>query len=91
MVLYDSYSSVKKPYRKLQVYDLQAQRGIDLGHFFSDPKLHDGNTDVRCDLHPRWTADGRKIMFDSTHEGFRGIYSIDVSDAREAIRSNCKQ
>ena len=28
-------------------------------------------------LHPRWNTDCTKVSFDSTHEGYRGIYMID--------------
>ncbi len=35
---------------------------------------------MRTDLHPRFSYDGKKISFDSTHEGFgRQIYLMDIS------------
>jgi len=35
---------------------------------------------LRCDLHPRFSHDGRMISFDSTHEDFgRQIYTMDIS------------
>ena len=41
---------------------------------------HDfGNTDLRCDLHNRWNVKGDKISYDSTRNGKREIYEIDVS------------
>lgn len=35
---------------------------------------------LHCDLHPRWSADGRLAVFDSIHEGTRQIYAIDVGE-----------
>jgi hypothetical protein len=33
---------------------------------------------LHCDLHPRWSPDGRKAAFDSIHEGTRQIYQVDI-------------
>jgi len=35
-------------------------------------------SDWRCDLHPRWSRNGRQVSFDSVHEGNRQIYIADV-------------
>ena len=32
------------------------------------------DNDVRCDLHPRWNRDGKKIAFDTSHTGKRGLF-----------------
>ncbi len=35
---------------------------------------------LRCDLHPRFSWDGRSVSFDSTHEGYgRQVYLMDIS------------
>ncbi|MDR2409449.1 MAG: hypothetical protein LBE13_15215 [Bacteroidales bacterium] len=31
---------------------------------------------LHCDLHPRWSPNGKKIAFDSIHEGTRQIYMV---------------
>ena len=31
-----------------------------------------------CDLHPRWSYDGKTAFFDSIHEGTRQIYKVEV-------------
>jgi len=33
---------------------------------------------LHCDLHPRWDMKGKKIAFDSIHEGTRQIYMMDI-------------
>ena len=48
----------------------------ELGRFFADPGYAGP---ARCDLHPSFSADGKIICFDSIHEGYRGIYNMDVS------------
>lgn len=33
---------------------------------------------LHCDLHPRWSADGNVVCFDSIHEGSRQLYWLNV-------------
>ncbi len=78
-VLTDSYPD-KARFRHLLLFDVQRGECIKVGRFFS-PWRYDGER--RCDLHPRWSPDGRWISIDSTHEGMRRNYIVNV----EAITS----
>lgn len=62
--------------RTLILYHLETQRRIDIGKF--DSPVLEGPT--RCDLHPRWSRDGKQVCFDSLHEGSRQIYVVDLTD-----------
>ena len=37
------------------------------------------DNDTRCDLHPRWSRDGKKVCFDGVFEGHRGLYVMEVN------------
>jgi glycosyltransferase involved in cell wall biosynthesis len=90
-ILYDSYPTKQMPYRKLMLYDVYSHQGIVLMYLRSDKSLHNYIDDCRCDLHPRWSADGEYITFDSIHEGFRGIYRIRTEDAIDILNANYNQ
>lgn len=79
-LLYDSYidASTEDCFRSLILYSLERDEGMTLGRFRSE-NLTEQTIDLRCDLHPRWLSDGKSISFDSIHEGFRGVYRMDLS------------
>lgn len=64
--------------RKLFLAALAGGESIPLGRFAHDPAT--ANSPCRCDLHPRWDRLGSRVCFDSLHEGFRGVYEIDVPE-----------
>ena len=63
--------------RSLYLMNLEENKVFEIGKFYADPSL---SAPIRCDLHPNWSRDCRTVCIDSIHEGFRGIYTIDVSE-----------
>jgi hypothetical protein len=77
-ILYDSYpDATPDAMRGLMLYSLDRKEGKVLGRFRSE-RMSAASVDLRCDLHPRWMPDGKSITFDSIHEGYRGVYSMDL-------------
>lgn len=50
-----------------------------LGQFPANPAYQD---DMRCDLHPRWSPDGRSVVIDTTAHGRREIWVVDIERER---------
>jgi hypothetical protein len=75
-ILTDTYPDAEKK-RTLILYRIADNTRIDVGRFYSVPTP---DPEWRCDLHPRWSRDGRQICFDSTHTGSRQMYVMDVSE-----------
>lgn len=72
----DTYPEVESM-KTLRLYDVEKNVCADIGCFYELPNC---STDVRCDLHPRWNRTSSAITFDSTHEGFRGVYEIELPE-----------
>ena len=65
----------------LYLMDIVKNIRYEIGSFQADPSLP---VPTRCDLHPNWSRDCRRLCIDSMHEGFRGIYVIDVSELTDS-------
>ncbi len=76
-VLTDTYPDTTQ-HRTLLLYRWATGERIDIGRFHAPPL----DWQIRCDLHPRWSPDGRQVCVDSIHEGSRQIYVVDVSEIR---------
>lgn len=63
-------------HRTLFLFEMATGRRIDIGRFLSPPMAWE----IRCDLHPRWSRDGRRVCIDSVHEGTRQMYALDVGE-----------
>jgi len=74
-IITDTYPD-RERLRTLILFDVLNSKRINLGRF-NAPFRFDALT--RSDLHLRWSPDGKKVCFDSVHEGRRRIYTIDVS------------
>ena len=71
----DTYPN-KAGYQKLMLYDLEKNKTHDVGEFRISENLT--NNSLKCDLHPRWNHKGNLISIDSSHEGSRQSYIINV-------------
>lgn len=76
-VLIDSYPNGKR-ISSVRVMREDDDNGEILAKVYSPFKY---DNDLRCDLHPRWSRDGRKICFDSVFEGKRRMYVCNLGDS----------
>lgn len=58
----------------------QYTMGVDANvmKMFSPKLFSFTRSGLHCDLHPRWSADGKYAIFDSIHEGSRQIYMCQI-------------
>ena len=76
-ILNDSYPRTPERTQEVYVYHVASGRKVVLGNFHS-PEDYTG--EWRCDLHPRFSPDGRSVVIDSAHEGNgRQLYMVDIS------------
>ncbi|WP_020531261.1 hypothetical protein [Flexithrix dorotheae] len=76
-LLNDTYPQGNERLQTLYLYHIPTGKTVILGKFHSPKAYQD---EWRCDLHPRYTPDGKKVIFDSTHGGNgRQMYMIDIS------------
>lgn len=56
--------------RRILCYDFETKRSGEILRLFSDER---GKTDIRCDLHNRFSPDGKFVSFDTNYTGRREI------------------
>ncbi|MFN3324231.1 MAG: hypothetical protein ACK5AZ_12095 [Bryobacteraceae bacterium] len=75
-ILNDTYPDRERR-QHLYLYEVATGRRVPLGEFHSDPRY---TGEYRCDLHPRFSPDGKMVIIDSVHEGDgRQLYVLDIS------------
>ena len=65
-------------HRELFLFNINTNNKVDIDRLYS-MKEYD-NSAIRCDLHPKWSYDGKYISIDTVNDGVRGIYIYDVSE-----------
>ena len=76
-ILNDTYPQGKERLQSPYLYNVKTGKQVWLGHFHLPPEYRG---EWRCDTHPRFSPDGRKVVIDSPHTGEgRQLHLIDVS------------
>lgn len=75
-MIFDTYPD-RSRMKKLILYDFESKELKQLGAFL-EPLKYFGET--RCDLHPRFSMDGKKVFLDSVHTGKRRLYYINLEE-----------
>jgi Tol biopolymer transport system component len=73
-ILFDTYPD-KSRMKHLFIYNVETANLNELGEFYES---FDYYGETRCDLHPRFSFDGKKVFFDSVHEGKRNLYMMNI-------------
>lgn len=75
-VLNDTYPDRERREQHVYLYEIGTGRKVPLGDFHSPPHYRG---EWRCDTHPRFSPDGKKVCIDSPHGGNgRQLYLIDI-------------
>jgi len=75
-MLFDCYPQ-DEAVRKLLLCRLADKQVFEIGAFASPPAYAGP---LRCDLHPRFSPDGARIVIDSAHDKGRQLYMLDVGE-----------
>jgi len=73
-MIFDSYPN-RSRLKHLYIYNIVTNEVREIGEFYESLKYFN---ETRCDLHPKWNCDGKKIFIDSVHEGKRKLYKINI-------------
>ncbi|MFT5759454.1 MAG: hypothetical protein ACI9LM_004220 [Alteromonadaceae bacterium] len=73
-VLFDTYPD-KSRMKHLLIFDMATSELNEVGKFYESFEYY---AETRCDLHPRFSMDGKKVFIDSVHENKRYLYMMNV-------------
>jgi len=76
----DSYPSGPHRMRKLYLMNMDSQEIARVASFHENKAYH---REWRCDLHPRWSQDNKRICIDNTQDGTRQVYVIELDMPEE--------
>lgn len=72
----DTYPREPERMAGLMLYNPKSDQKIEIGQVYAAPEF---TGEIRCDLHPRWSPDGKFVTIDSVNNGDRQIYLADLS------------
>lgn len=75
-ILNDTYPDADR-LQHVYLYRVADGRRVPIADLHSPPEY---TGEWRCDTHPRFSPDGTKVVVDSTHNGGRQLYLIDISE-----------
>jgi len=70
-------------FQRLGLVDVASGCITELGRFRH--RTPGATGELRCDLHPRWSADGRYLTVDTIHEGGRKIFMLEMEPVFSSI------
>ena len=73
----DTYPN-KEGFQKLLLYSIERDKTIELGFFKTSEYLKENK--LKYDLHPRWSKSNKLISIDSSHDGSRQSYIINIEN-----------
>lgn len=77
-ILFDTYPD-RSGMKHLQIFNEKTLELKELGAFYEPLKYYE---ESRCDLHPRFSMDGKRVFFDSVHSGKRRLSYINLEEAK---------
>lgn len=73
-MIFDTYPD-KSRMKDLYLFEIESKKLNKLGEFYESLEYY---AETRCDLHPRFSNDGRLVFFDTVHTGVRRLNYISI-------------